>query len=394
MRVDYDNLITPCFIINKEELQTNIDSLHTAIKNNWSNYIIGYSFKTNSLPWLVNFYKKNNCYAEVVSESEYNLALTLGYTSDKIIYNGPIKYKNLFLDALIEGSIVNLDSQREIRWLEELPKDRKYKIGIRVNYDIEADCPGESTCGVDGGRFGFNLENGSLAQVLEKIAKLEHIQIAGLHMHISSKTRSLNIYRSIANKVCAVKRQFGLKLEYIDVGGGFFGGLPTKPSYDAYVKVIRDELKQEFSPEKTTLILEPGASVVGAPIDYICRVMDVKETNLNRFVITNGSRTHIDPLMHKSNYFSNFIDVKENIIDKQVICGFTCMENDRIMSLDEGKELVEGSYIEFNKVGAYTMCLSPLFIEYFPTVYVRENNLLEVVREKWSPIEYIQKCKR
>ena len=79
----YEHLNTPCFIINKEELEKNIDELHTALKINWDNYIIGYSFKTNSLPWIVNFYKKNNCYAEVVSESEYKLALKLEYEKNK-----------------------------------------------------------------------------------------------------------------------------------------------------------------------------------------------------------------------------------------------------------------------------------------------------------------------
>ena len=390
----YEHLNTPCFIINKEELEKNIDELHTALKINWDNYIIGYSFKTNSLPWIVNFYKKNNCYAEVVSESEYKLALKLEYEKNKIIYNGPIKYKELFLDAIVNGSIVNIDSQRELRWLSDLPQNKTHKIGLRVNFDIEEVCPGESACGSEGGRFGFSVETGALKEAVDLINQLDNVELVGLHLHISSKTRSLNIYKAIAEKVCEIKNRYNLTLEYIDVGGGFFGGLPTKPSFAEYIKIIKSILEKEFSPLTTTLILEPGAAVVGSPIDYLCRVMDVKTTNLNRFVITNGSRIHIDPLMHKNNYFYHLREANPLLVEKQVICGFTCMENDRILTLAQQEELVEGSFIIFNKVGAYTMCLSPLFIDYFPIVYLKDGNDFKVVREKWTESEYIQKCEK
>lgn len=45
-------------------------------------------------------------------------------------------------------------------------------------------------------------------------------------------------------------------------------------------------------------------------------------------------------------------------------------------------------------MGAYTMSMTPLFIEYFPTVVVTdENGNEEVVREKWTTKEFIQKSK-
>ena len=48
-------LITPCFIVDQNELKNNIDKMHKALKDTWENYIIGYSYKTNSLPWIINF---------------------------------------------------------------------------------------------------------------------------------------------------------------------------------------------------------------------------------------------------------------------------------------------------------------------------------------------------
>lgn len=386
---------TPCFIIQKTKLEQNIEELQVSLKKYWPNYIIGYSFKTNALPWVLNYCKSKGCFAEVVSESEYALAKMLGYGCNKIIYNGPIKKKESFLEAIKNRCIVNIDSVREIKWLEELPKDEIYKIGLRVNYDIEAVCPKESVCGDEGGRFGFNLESGALGEAIECIRSFPNIRITGLHMHISSKTRSLGIYESSAQKACEIQKLFNLHLEYIDIGGGFFGGMPNRPSFEQYFKAISDQLRKSFTYEKITLIVEPGISVIGAPVDYVCKVIDVKQTNLNHFVVTDGSRIHIDPLMHKLQYFYTIgQSLNTNIMDKQVICGFTCMENDRIITLKNMQEIKVGNYITFHKVGAYTMCLTPLFIDYFPTVYLDDGEKLEVIREKWTVKEYVQRCKR
>ena len=91
------NIDTPCFVIDEEELRANIRDLHKALNDTWGNYIIGYSCKTNSLPWVMNFVKNEGCYAEVVSDFEYKLAKKIGYTDKTIIFNGPNKGKEIFL---------------------------------------------------------------------------------------------------------------------------------------------------------------------------------------------------------------------------------------------------------------------------------------------------------
>ena len=61
------------------------------------------------------------------------------------------------------------------------------------------------------------------------------------------------------------------------------------------------------------------------------------------------------------------------------------------MELDNYQELESGDKITFKKVGSYTMALSPLFIEYFPDVYVeKENGNIIKIREKWGINEFLQ----
>lgn len=384
------NPTTPYFVIHQKELDDNFLKLTEALGKHWSNYVIGYSYKTNSLPWIINHFKGLGCYSEVVSEDEYHLAKYIGSTPSKIIYNGPIKSKETFLEALRAGAIVNIDSQREIEWLDEIePKYRK--VGVRVNFDIERYCPTESQCGDEGGRFGFYYENGELENALKKL-KNECVIINGLHLHTSSKTRSVNIYKAIAEVACKIKKEFNLVLDYLDIGGGFFGGLQNKPQFDEYFYEVERILSTEFSDEKTKLIVEPGMAVIGACVSYVTKVIDIKDTTYNRFVVTDGSRIAIDPLMTKNAYFNEIqSEQQKDVIHKQVVCGFTCMEHDRLFELINKPALSVGDRIIYNKVGAYTMCLSPLFIKYFPSVYVeKDDGSLKQVRKAWTVEDYIQ----
>ncbi|MBI5989763.1 pyridoxal-dependent decarboxylase [Clostridium perfringens] len=387
------NLKTPCFIINENELKKNIDSMHSALKKTWDNYIIGYSYKTNSLPWIIKYFKKNSVYAEVVSDLEYNLAKKINYDSKRIIFNGPNKGKNTFINALKEGAIINIDSNREIDWLSDEEFNKNIKVGIRVNFDLEKECPNETAMGLDGGRFGFSLENGSFNKAVKRINNIKNVKVVGIHLHNSTKTRSLKIYKTLAKKANEIADMFDYELEYIDIGGGFFGGLETKPSYYEYMKTIADELSKKFDKNKTKLIVEPGASIIASPISFLCEVIDVKDTYAKRIVTVNGSRNNIDPLMRKESYFLDLLIEKERkSLKEQIICGYTCMENDRLLAIRDNNELLVGDKLLFNKVGSYTMCLSPLFIEYFPIVYLKnDKGEFICVREKWTVDEYIQK---
>ena len=75
----------------------------------------------------------------------------------------------------------------------------------------------------------------------------------------------------------------------------------------------------------------------------------------------------------------------------QTISGCTCLEYDRLFSLKDKPLLDIGDRVVFHNVGAYTMCLSPMFIRYFPNIYAFDDGDCKLVREKWTAKEYLQK---
>ena len=49
----YSEVRTPYYVIHKGELDENFRKLTDALDKHWNNYTIGYSYKTNALPWII-----------------------------------------------------------------------------------------------------------------------------------------------------------------------------------------------------------------------------------------------------------------------------------------------------------------------------------------------------
>ena len=64
------------------------------------------------------------------------------------------------------------------------------------------------------------------------------------------------------------------------------------------------------------------------------------------------------------------------------------MEHDRLFEVKNQQEILPGDCIVYHKVGAYTMCLSPLFIKWFPDVYVKTGEKIIKVRDRWDSEDY------
>lgn len=389
---------TPYFVIDKEILQHYYDMLTASLQENWNNYLVGYSFKTNSLPWLVSFVRANGAFAEVVSGDEYHLARYLGFPDNEIIYNGPYKERESFQAVLLSGGYVNLDSRQELNWLREISAahpEAVLRVGIRANFNLEQLCPGETTMGELSGRFGFCYETGKLKQAIKELQRMKNVRIAGLHLHSSSKSRSVNIFRAIARTACRIQQEFSLELDYIDLGGGYCGGMEGRPEYPDYFPAVAAELSHSFSPERTKLLVEPGISLISKCTTFVTSVFDVRDIKGTRYVMTDGSRFNIDPTMIKSSHlfhldYSAAPPEERPLLPSQIVSGFTCMEVDRLFEHRSQPELLPGDRIVYENVGGYTMSLNPLFIQYFPAVYVREKGKLTLVRRKWTPQDYVQ----
>ena len=137
--------------------------------------------------------------------------------------------------------------------------------------------------------------------------------------------------------------------------------------------------------------MEPGAALVASPFSYVCSVLAVKDIQTTRLVFTDGSVKHIAPQMNAVRFMSSVQTTSTKIIARQVVSGYTCIENDRFLELIDCQELQIGDTIQIYNTGAYSLSLSPLFIEYYPKVIVKNGLRHKIVREAWDIDEFMQK---
>lgn len=379
-------LKTPYFLIDKEKLDKNIRDFAVALNNIWPNSQLSYSVKTNSLPWLLEYLNTKNIFAEVVSDEEYQLAKKCGFRDNQIVFNGPIKGCDLFVNSLERGGIVNIDSKNDLKFTQNVRDIYGDNIGIRINPDPAIFDDHDIDYSEDGFRFGFSDETGELEDAI-KIVKTKSASI-GLHLHCNSVTRSKAVYIALARYASHIIEKYGLDVSYIDMGGGFFGGVPGKTTPAEYIATIKDEFEKVVDIERTKLFVEPGSAIIGSVVDLVTSVLDVKDTSKARIVTTDGSRIHIDPLWIKKSYLYSLEAKKESELRKQIICGYTCMDHDRLMVIENQKELSVGDKITYHRVGAYSMTFGGMFIRFYPDVYVDHSGRIEQVRKRVTVDDY------
>lgn len=389
---NYKSLQTPCFVLDVEELKRSVDGYQRALDSNFQEAIVGYSVKTNSTPYCMRKAGDFGAYAEVVSHDEFELAILCGFPIDKIIYNGPMKSKNTFIEAIEGGAIVNIETKRELEWLNDLNKNHQYKVGLRLNINISHVSDGDADGDNDNSRFGFSDETTEFADAVNYISSLPNVSLEGLHIHRTTHSRSVRFYERSIGFACNVIKKYDLDLNYLDVGGGYFGIFPNKPTYQEYSNAFYKVLRANGL-DHLCLIVEPGNALVASCYTFISEVIDHKEVEEGHwFITTDGSRNDIDPFFKKSGYMDEEIYLNASPkVRLQTISGCTCLEYDRLFTLTDKPLLNVGDRIVYHNVGAYTMCLTPMFIRYIPNIYALEKGEYKLVREKWTAKEYILK---
>ncbi len=375
-----------------------------AFSQRYPRVVVGYSYKTNYLPYICRLARNAGAYAEVVSRLEADLALRIGCPPEEIIFNGPVKRGEDIELALERGMILNLDTSRELARVMDYARRQPGEaigIGLRLNIPL-IDEEGKSHLqeGMAVGRFGFSPD--ALAEAARQLRKQPNIRVHSLHGHVSSTSRSLWVYRTIVNTLAdAAAHYFPETIEYLDIGGGFFGrrvpamGLTDSPTYDDYAEAICRELLSHpwASSKRPRLVIEPGMAVVADTMSYLTRVFDVKSVGGRRLAVTDGTFFNVKPTMHRRNH--PFEIIKENPRGPREVVsvvGATCMEKDCLLQDIECEGIDPGDFIRIDNVGAYTVVLTPPFIHPAPPVLVRGRSGFVPIRRRQSFEDFFCSC--
>ncbi|MBF0226580.1 MAG: alanine racemase [Desulfobacterales bacterium] len=382
---------SPLYVFSEQKLRETYQQIHDAFATRYPNIVFGWSYKTNYLKAICAVLHHEGAIAEVVSEFEYEKARNLGMNGHDIIFNGPHKSSKALEQATQEGASINVDHLDEIYELEKIAtkNNKKIKIGMRLNMDTGIQ-PQWS-------RFGFNLDLGEAMDVAKRIANGKKLEINGLHCHIGTYILEPDAYGIQVEKMLkfayAIQDNFGFKIDYIDIGGGFPSKNKLKGTYlppdvaiqpiDEYATKITNAMYKNLrGNDFPKLILETGRAIVDEAGYLITTVTASKR-------LPDGRKAYIADA-GVNNLFTSFW-YKFNIeIDREVqyanepsvIYGPLCMNIDII---DEGSllpPLEKGTRLIFSPVGAYNFTQSMQFIEYRPNVVlIGRDGQVDLIRE-------------
>jgi diaminopimelate decarboxylase len=384
------------YIFDETAFRKNYDDIANAFGSRYGKFILAYSYKTNYIPYLCGIIKSKGGFAEVVSRLEYDLALKVGHKPNKIVFNGPVKrYEDIEL-ALKNNSIVNLDSWSEIDHVAKYAKKNpngKVKVGLRINIGL-SDKSGRSHIQehLKTGRFGFDPSDSNMKKVVSRLSRIGNVTVNSLHGHTSTTNRSVWCYQIITETLCQIAARFAPDtVKYINIGGGIFGYIPPQmrwtktPSFDDYAKAVCKVLKTNkwVRRQKPHLVLEPGIAMVANALSFVTKVISVKDIRGELFVTVDGSSYNVQPTSHKINHPYQII---RKISSKKrrtfSVVGSTCMEKDYLLTEITDTLPDVGDFIKIDNVGAYTVVLTPPFINPAPAIVVRKSDTFKLVRSK------------
>jgi diaminopimelate decarboxylase len=379
------------FVLDLPAFRRNYNEFLDAFRAIYPRSRIAYSYKTNYIPRLCREVDRMGGYAEVVSGMEYDLALRVGVDPTRIIFNGPYKREDDLERSLLAGSIVNLDAEYEVAALEAIARRHpgaRLTVGLRCNFALDD---------LRSSRFGFDAEGDAIAEIFERLGRIDNCVVAGLHCHVSSGQRSVASYAERTRRLLDLSARcfrHGAP-RFIDIGGGYFSKMSPElrsqfscpvPSYREYAAAVASEVAAAFPDAAPELILEPGAAITTDVMRFVAKVIARKRVRTRQIALVAGSIHNIKPTLHEKQLpmrvvrasAGGFEHADEGPVD---IVGYTCMEHDCLYR--DCKEAVRpGDFVVFESVGAYTVVMKPPFIQPAPAILVDEGGSFAVAKRQ------------
>lgn len=381
---------SPLFVLSVRELRDRYRTLDRAFRNRYPKFQIGYSYKTNYLKAVCSILHQEGAWAEVVSGFEYEIARSLGVPGDKIIFNGPYKRQDELRKAFAEGAIVNIDNHDELLQVEKLAEElgRRLDVGIRVNMSLN-DPPWV--------KFGFNHESGQAFEAVKRALAGGKIGVVGLQSHLGTYLDDATLYKRAAASfgalVSELRDKLGVKIRYVDLGGGFASqntlnwaylpGEQTCPTFDQYAEAICSALMTApFSPEDMPrLFIEPGRALVDDPFTLLTTVVAQKRLpNGQKAVFVDAGMNILSSLQWYRYGIHTAQDVGTSLEDT-VVYGCLCMNIDVINPTVSLPPVRTGDLLAIPRVGAYNLSQSMQFIQPRPAVIAIDGGEVFVIRE-------------
>jgi ornithine decarboxylase len=332
-----------------------------------------YAVKCNPEPLLLKWLAKERVGFDCASEREIEAVRGIDNNADIIFANPCKKREDIHYAMQNEVETTVVDSAEEIDKLVECKWKGKSLIRIRVD-DSGSKMP-------FGAKFGVSPYS---ANHLVNYAKEKGQQISGISFHVGSGCEDPTQYRKailLANSINPSNT--------IDIGGGF----TNEGFQEAAVQI---HMARGYIPFRTRLIAEPGRFFAATSHDLFVKVIGKKRGqtgfhySLDESLYGQFSCIPFDQAQPK------WIRIRGPGEERRrelpgILYGRTCDSVDMIAKSPAMEELMEGDWLWFPNMGAYTTVTSTEF-NGFPKPPILELDL-PTPEFEWPKASYVSHVK-
>lgn len=343
---------------------------------------VHYAMKSNSHPRVLSEFAKAGLGVDVVSLGEMNKSLAHGFAANRLIFSGVAK-DTADLEAALDAGVyqINCESFEELQLLGQITWTKKVKaqIALRLNILLTAPTHAHVQTATPESKFGIDVEQ--LSSVLEWLKTCPSLELKGLATHIGSQIVDESVFQRMAEKMGelyrGVKAQ-GFPLERLDLGGGLgidyhAGGEEDFEQVDRYLKILKTSHGTDAA-----VSIEPGRILVGRMGALLARVIYVKETTRQKFVILNGGMNCLmRPALYQS--YHRIVPITERSeTDTYTVVGPICESTDKF-AVDRVMSRVErGDWVAILDAGAYGAVMATTYNESpLPAEWIWHNGKVE-----------------
>lgn len=351
------------YILDDDVLSANVVEFRSAFGSRYPATDIAYPYKANHLPDICRTLARLGVRAEVGSDMDLWLAQRLDVDRTGIISNGPNRSPASLEQVMRDGGTVIADSLRDVRILQELARSTasgEFPVGLRINFPLGGNAHP---------RLGLQVGSAQFDEAVVGIRRSTGLRLAGLHCHVPSHS-----VESFAERTRVLIRVADQTIpdgpEYLDIGGGFYGGVPSvypepgpAPTISDYAEAVCDQLIARYGTEPSgpRLIVEPGTAMVASAMSLVTRVVSIKTVPGRNFANVAGSILDTSPNTRRIDFPVDVIRRGDGVPGPFEVGGSTLMP-DEFMSIGLPGPLAEGDFLVFGRVGAYSISMVAPFL--------------------------------
>jgi diaminopimelate decarboxylase len=294
---------TPLYVYSERTLSEHFARLDAAMAG--VEHLICFAVKSNSNQSVLRTLANRGSGFDIVSGGELQRVIAAGGDPRRCVFAGVGKTEAEIEFALRRGVYsFNAESEPELQRINRIAaRLRKVApVAVRLNPDVEAHTHAKITTGTYENKFGIAFEK--VEGVYARAAKLKHLRLRGVQMHIGSQLTQVGPFAQAVRKVAPLaerlKRRHGI--EFFSIGGGL--GIVYEPALasggadwwqsPAARGILTPELYAKrlvplLKPLGLRVLMEPGRFISGNAGILVTRVEYVKRTGAKNFVIVDAA---------------------------------------------------------------------------------------------------------